>query len=82
MKIQKTFGPIPSDTMDISRITDVDFKVFNRWGETVFESAAILDAWDGTHKGDPAPSEVYIWYVSYMLDGQQMLDKGDITLIR
>jgi gliding motility-associated-like protein len=78
----QTFGPIPSDTMDISRITDVDFKVFNRWGETVFESTEILDAWDGSHKGDPAPSEVYIWYVSYILDGRQMIDKGDITLIR
>lgn len=78
----KTFGPIPRDTMDVDRITDVEFKVFNRWGETVFESNSILDAWDGTHKGEPAPSEVYIWYVTYILDGRKMIDKGDITLIR
>ena len=78
----RTFGPIPSDTMSLDRITDVEFKVFNRWGETVYESTDILEPWDGTHKGDPAPSEVYIWYVSYILDGQQMLDKGDVTLLR
>ncbi|MDF1697153.1 MAG: gliding motility-associated C-terminal domain-containing protein [Saprospiraceae bacterium] len=77
-----TFGPIPSDTMNLDRISDVEFKVFNRWGETVFESNAILEAWDGTHKGEPAPSEVYIWYVSYFIDGQQILEKGDVTLLR
>ena len=78
----KTFGPIPFDTLDIERITNIDFKVFNRWGETVFESEAILEAWDGTHKGEPAPSEVYIWYLSFMIDGRQMLEKGDVTLLR
>jgi len=78
----KTFGPIPNDTLNVERISNVDFKVFNRWGETVFESSAILEAWDGSHKGEPAPSEVYIWYVAYSVDGQQMLDKGDVTLIR
>ncbi len=77
-----TFGPIPNDTLSVDLISGVEFKVFNRWGETVFESNAILEAWDGTHKGEPAPSEVYIWYVSYIIDGQQMLDKGDVTLIR
>jgi len=79
----KTFGPIPSDTISVEdMISDVEFKVFNRWGETVFESNDILDAWDGTHNGEPAPSEVYIWYVTYMLEGVSMIDKGDVTLIR
>ena len=77
-----TFGPIPNDTMNLDRISEVDFKVFNRWGETVFESNEILEAWDGSHKDEPAPSEVYIWYLAYTIDGQQMLEKGDVTLIR
>ncbi len=77
------FGPIPNDTMSVENIiTDLEFKVFNRWGETVFESNDLLESWDGTHKGEPAPSEVYIWYVSYMVEGVEMLDKGDVTLIR
>ena len=79
----KTFGPIPNDTLSVvDLISDLEFKVFNRWGETVFESNDLLDAWDGSHKGDPAPSEVYIWYASYIVEGVQMLDKGDVTLIR
>lgn len=78
----KRFGPIPTDSMDYNRVSNVDFKVFNRWGELVHETTDIQDSWDGTHKGDPAPSEVYIWYVTYIVEGQQMLDKGDVTLVR
>lgn len=78
----KKFGPIPTDSMDVDQISDVEFKVFNRWGETVFESNDFFDAWDGSHKGDPAPSEVYIWYMSFIERGVQKLEKGDVTLIR
>jgi len=92
-----TFGPIPTptenDTMNVlERITDIEFKVFNRWGEEVYtvdseDNAAFLMPWDGTHKGDPAPSEVYIWYFSYTLDKgtskeRSEVEKGDITLVR
>ncbi|MEM9547213.1 MAG: gliding motility-associated C-terminal domain-containing protein [Bacteroidota bacterium] len=80
--LSRRFGPIPNDSMNLDLISDVDFKVFNRWGETVFESNDIFDTWDGTHKGEPAPSEVYIWYVTYVIEGEQIVDKGDVTLIR
>jgi len=91
---ESVFGPIiTTDTTSlIDRISNVEFKVYNRWGETVYEASstdgdAILQHWDGNHKGDPAPSEVYIWYVSYILDEGtaeeiKLLDKGDITLVR
>ena len=98
---ESTFGPIPIaniattdiDTMNVlDRISSIEFKVFNRWGEEVYtveseDNAAFLLPWDGTHKGDPAPSEVYIWYFSYTLDkdtSREKIDiaKGDITLVR
>ncbi len=96
------FGPIPTsstdpmfiDTMQVlDRITDIEFKVFNRWGEEVYtveseDNSAFLMPWDGNHKGDPAPSEVYIYYFSYRLDkdinpeAPTLIKKGDITLVR
>ena len=98
---EQTFGPIPttliatteSDTLNVlERITDIEFKVFNRWGEEVYsveseDNSTFLMPWDGTHKGDPAPSEVYIWYFSYTLDRGTTreaieVEKGDITLVR
>jgi hypothetical protein len=98
---ERVFGPIPiadsqmeSDTTDIlERITDIEFKIFNRWGEEVYsveseDNSAFLMPWDGSHKGDPAPSEVYIYYISYRLDkainpeAPTLIRKGDITLVR
>jgi hypothetical protein len=99
---EMTFGPIPSTGQDpmesdttnvLNRISDIEFKVFNRWGEEVYtveseDNAAFLMPWDGTHKGDPAPSEVYIYYFSYILDkdinpeAPTLLKKGDVTLVR
>jgi len=86
---ESVFGPIPSDTMNLDRITDFEFKVYNRWGQEVYavesdDSSAVLMPWDGTHGGDPAPSEVYIWYATYNVDGIRIEspDKGDITLVR
>lgn len=35
--------------------------VFNRWGETVFESTDISKGWDGNFRGIPCPTDVYIW---------------------
>lgn len=99
---EMTFGPIPStgqdpmesDTLNVlNRISDIEFKVFNRWGEEVYivdseDNSAFLMPWDGSHKGDPAPSEVYIYYFSYRLDkdinpeAPTFIKKGDVTLVR
>jgi len=79
----RVFGPIPNDTMNVlDRISDIDFKIFNRWGEEVYSSDT-FSAWDGNTGGDPAPTEVYIWYFAYSLSGEpQETLKGDITLVR
>lgn len=98
---ERVFGPIPipvdqmeSDTIDIlERITDIEFRIFNRWGEEVYsveseDNSAFEMTWDGSHKGDPAPSEVYIYFISYRLDkainpeSPTLIRKGDITLVR
>jgi gliding motility-associated-like protein len=61
----------------------IDWKIYNRWGQLVFESKNKEDGWDGTFKGAPQPMDVY----TYTLDVQYTNDKlyrktGDITLIR
>lgn len=62
----------------------IEFKIFNRWGELVWEAASIDDRWDGTIKGNPAPIGVYV----YSLVGKKWRDEdllergGSITLIR
>ena len=61
-------------------------KVYSRWGELVFESNIPDEGWDGRIKGQDAPSDEYVWVVSYeaIRSGQQQrfTQKGGVTLLR
>ena len=37
------------------------FRIFNRWGELVFETSQINQGWNGIFKGKPQVSDVYTW---------------------
>ena len=58
------------------------FRVTNRWGQTVFESANSNPHWDGTYSGVPQDMGVYFYYLKYDCGGKVMEVKGDVTLIR
>lgn len=78
-ELNKTFGP----TINCSdQFTAYEFKVFNRWGQKVFETTNIDEEWNGQHNDSPAPGGVYVYYAKYNIGiGEQMV-KGDVTLIR
>lgn len=60
----------------------MEFKIYNRWGQVVYESTT-NDGWDGMHKGNPAPSDVYIYRIRFKLGGvEQPEQAGDVTLLR
>ena len=62
---------------------DVDFKVYNKWGEVVFETNDANEGWDGTFLGEPAPIGVYTWtFVVTLANDTIVKDSGDVTLIR
>jgi len=66
------------------------FKVFNRWGELLFDKANfVIDpshpfaGWNGIYKGKVAPSGVYVYYIEVTNDdGEISKFYGDVTLIR
>jgi gliding motility-associated-like protein len=37
------------------------FRIFNRWGQLLFETKNTKDLWDGTFKGVRQPFGTYIW---------------------
>ncbi|TMI94381.1 MAG: gliding motility-associated C-terminal domain-containing protein [Bacteroidetes bacterium] len=61
-----------------------EFKVYNRWGQLVFHSTNWQDRWDGTIKGIPQESGVFVWMLSYTHRDtkQTVFKKGTVTLIR
>ncbi|MGB0404344.1 MAG: gliding motility-associated C-terminal domain-containing protein, partial [Salibacteraceae bacterium] len=86
--IPNSFSPDGNGKNDIlyfrgRYIDKLDFKIFNRWGEMVFETNDVNQGWDGSHKGKAAQADVYVYYVyATCIDGQVFEKKGDITLLR
>lgn len=64
-------------------VQSILFRVFNRWGEKVFETNNINVGWNGTYKGEPQEMDVYAWTLNAVLDGNISVTKsGNVTLIR
>lgn len=63
---------------------ELEFRVYNRWGQQVFETKDWTNKWDGTINGVPQASGVYAWYLSYTNTdtGQKYFLKGTTVLIR
>jgi gliding motility-associated-like protein len=61
----------------------LSFKIFNRFGEMVFDGGSSNIGWDGNYKGTAAALGTYYYYIQVVLrDGTLKNYKGDITLIR
>jgi len=61
----------------------VDFRVYDRWGQLVFETTDWKEGWDGNFNGQPAPVGVYVYYVDATnLRGKHFAKQGNVTLIR
>jgi len=73
---------------DQSVINIKNFRVFNRWGETLFavqdiQPNADIYGWDGTFKGQKMQQGVYAFFAEIeFFDGRVEIFKGDITLLR
>lgn len=59
------------------------FRIFNRWGEMVFETSDVNVGWDGRFKGEPQPLGTYVWTLRAITkDGEEMNESGNVTLVR
>ncbi|MCW3121677.1 MAG: domain containing protein [Flavipsychrobacter sp.] len=59
------------------------FRIFNRWGNKVFETTDINQGWDGTYNGTPQPFGVYVYEVEAITNtGKDFQKHGNVTLLR
>ena len=62
---------------------ELEFRIYNNWGELIFESDEQKRGWDGTRDGVAQPIGVYIYTVrAVTLDDEKHSIKGDVTLLR
>ena len=88
--IPTAFSPNNDGKNDVFRaisrcpVEKFTIRIFNRWGQEIFESNDINSGWDGTFKNIAQPLDVYVYYIEYYNYCKAALDKrsGNITLLR
>jgi gliding motility-associated-like protein len=86
--IPNLFSPNGDGVNDVlyvygTAIAQLEFRVYNQWGQLVFTSKDQRQGWDGTMSGQKQPVGVYVYIVrAVMQDGQVITKKGNVTLMR
>ena len=63
--------------------SDLDFRIFNEWGNEIFRSTSQSVGWDGTYKGKPQQEGTYVYtLVGTTMDNVKFKVSGDVTLLR
>lgn len=67
---------------DVGALESYSLQIFSRWGERVFMSDNVTEAWDGNYKGVRAEIGTYVYLVRFRYMGEEDIMKGTLQLIR
>ena len=86
--VPTAFSPNGDQVNDIlfikgAGIAKMNFNIYNRYGQKVFESNTQAIGWDGTVKGKKENPGVFAYTLEYVLNsGESGVLKGNITLVK
>ena len=86
--IPNAFSPNGDDNNDVLFVRGIFiekmiFRIFDRWGELVFESENPQIGWDGTFRGKKLDPDVYDFYLDVTCyNGLTSITKGNVTLMK
>ncbi len=86
INIPSSFTPHGDGTNDTWILRNIDLypnaviKVFNRWGNEVFQSKGYKMPWDGQYKGKKLPPATYFYVVE--LNNEEKPYTGSVTIVR
>lgn len=67
----------------LDELSEVEFMIYNRWGEEMFRTTNPFLGWDGRYRDEDCAPDVYGFYLRTVCpDGQELIQKGNITLLR
>lgn len=63
---------------------EFEIKVYNRWGEVIWESYDASVGWDGTYEGKLSPSGTYLWVIRFktIYNNERKILSGQVTLLK
>ena len=63
-------------------ISELDFKLYDRWGELVFETQDQSMGWNGYFKGKKVDPAVFVYYLRVVCEeGEVYFEEGNITVL-
>ncbi|MDA3883178.1 MAG: PKD domain-containing protein [Bacteroidales bacterium] len=64
-------------------ITELQFEIFDRWGECVFSTQDLNATWEGTYKGKSLHPQVLVYYIkARCLNEEEFVQEGNITILK
>lgn len=86
--VPNVFSPDGDGKNDVLKVMSkcvkgLTFVIYDRWGNKVFETNNVDNGWDGTYKGQPMNTAVFVWYLDAVLIHDEVVSKkGNLTLMR
>lgn len=88
--LPNAFTPVTGSATNIFKpllkcpVDEFNIRIYNKWGNLVFQTNNINDGWNGRSNFEWAPQGVYIYVVEYRARGkkQQQQLTGNVTLLR
>ena len=80
-----TFGPVVDENLIKlfeRENSGFSMKIWNRWGQKIYDQSGSYPRWDGQFKDEPGGSDIYIYSIEVNCNGEKMRLTGDVTLIR
>ncbi|MEX0595482.1 MAG: T9SS type B sorting domain-containing protein, partial [Candidatus Paceibacterota bacterium] len=63
--------------------TIIDMRIYNRWGELLYQNESTQIGWDGKFKGEKVQEGVYMYLIKYRnCYGRIKYLRGTFTLLR
>ena len=64
-------------------ISEIDFTIYDRWGNKVFETNDRMKGWDGSYKGKAMNEAIFTYQMNAVLqNAEQISKKGNISLLK
>lgn len=80
-EFNNVFAPVVTAGYDTQNYS---FIIYNRWGETLFESHDVTKGWDGTYQGKLVQAGVYTWTIRIknLDDDRYEVFNGHLNMLR
>ena len=79
----QTFKPVFTSGFDPNQFS---MKIYNRWGEIIFESRNSQIGWDGSFgiNGNKVPEGLYTYHITYKIPNkdERRIVTGHVTLLK